>query len=241
MPGTWTDQPPGKRSGTVERTGAVVALKPLPQAKTRFAGIDPQLRQRLAWAMALDTLEAVSRATDVVVLVTAEPSAVARLAQVGLAVRVLSDPGRADDPLNSAFAAGIQSLATDGCTLVACVMADLPALNAATLTAIMNAAGAADRPVLVGDADGIGSTMIVGRPDRLRPRFGGHSADRHRGHGIDDVQITDEELGGARVDVDDQLGLSRAHAVGLGTHTGRLVHDTKILPRQAIQSTAACR
>jgi 2-phospho-L-lactate guanylyltransferase len=213
------------------RTGAVVALKTLARAKSRFGDLPPALRQQLVWVMAQDTLGAVSAAVDHTILVTAESSAPTRLAEAGLSVEVLPDPAIINDPLNAAFASGVSRLAEQGCTLVACVMADVPTLTPMIMTQVLSAAADRDQPIFVRDASGIGTTMLVGRPAVLVPRFGEASAQRHLDHGaLDLVSLLDhpEELDRARADVDDHGALERARELGLQPKTARLVADAAI-------------
>ena len=208
------------------RAGAVVTLKSLVRAKSRFGELPTRWRQQLVWAMALDTLGAVSAAVDHVVLVTAESSAPARLEEAGLSVEVLPDPPIITDPLNAAFASGVRRLSERGCGLVACVMADLPSLTPMIMTHVLAAAADREQPIFVRDAGGIGTTMLVGRPDLVVPRFGGASAQRHLEHGaVDLVGLIGRvgNLDGARADVDDHAGLDRAREIGLGPETAGLV------------------
>lgn len=216
----------------------MVALKSLAQAKSRFVDLEPTQRQQLVWAMALDTMGAVAAAVDQLVLVTAEPTAATRLQQAGLGsigaggtgvgVAVLADPDEADDPLNAAFRVGVHWSIEHGCDLVACVMADLPSLTPMIMDRVLVAAAAAAQPIFIRDASGIGTTMLVGRPRQVTPRFGGPSARRHLDHGAIDLVRTLDQLDRARIDVDDHQALDQAYAMGLQPETAALVAHAAI-------------
>lgn len=228
-------------------TGAVVALKPLATAKSRFGDLDDGLRRRLVWAMAQDTLRALVTSVDRTVLVTAEPTATQRLADVDLPVEVVAEPSEPGG-LDAAFSTGIRRLGEHGCPLVACVMADLPSLTPTAVRAVLDAARRADAPVFVRDADDLGTTVLVGDPAVVVPRFGGASAQRHRAHGaIDLVQlgrastlVAGADLTPARHDVDDVDALRRACVVGVGLWTIEILADAAIPAGDRPGSLLAC-
>ncbi|MGY4720886.1 2-phospho-L-lactate guanylyltransferase [Naumannella huperziae] len=195
--------------------GAVVALKALGRAKTRIGG-DPRLRERLAMAMLLDTVGALQRVAERIVVVG-----------VGLApvtaevpVEVVEDPGQ---DLNAALIVGADRLLRQGSGNVLACVADLPALRPSSVAAFVGAAPDRSRTFLR-DAAGTGSTMLFGRALRtgndLQPGFEGASALRHLRSGALDP-------GGAwpdaRLDVDTIADLRRAAELGLGPATRPLL------------------
>lgn len=202
-------------------TAAVVALKRLSAAKTRFR-LPAGLRAELAWAMAVDTVQTLASVVDRVVLVTDEPSARSAPTLAQLRVEVLDEspgpPGH--DRLNRALAAGLSQVA--GVDVAVAALADLPALRAASVRRLVADAWHSGSPLIVPDADDVGTTMLAGTPTAMTPRFGGSSAQRHRRFGARDVADLDA-LSDARADVDDPAALRAAVALGVGTWTTRLV------------------
>lgn len=81
------DTPP-----TPQRVAAVVALKSLPRAKSRLGALSAPVRERLARCMALDTLAALTRAVDEVLVVSDQPDLGAALARHGVTARVVAEP-----------------------------------------------------------------------------------------------------------------------------------------------------
>lgn len=225
-----------------ERTGAVVALKGLAGAKSRFVDAGPALRRRLAWCMAVDTLTALADTVDQLVLVTAEPAIQGRLRRAGLSITVLAEPVALLDnqrptggehSLNAALRAGIAALVGSGADRIIATVGDLPALRPASVARIL--AGVGDRPIVIPDLDDIGSTMIAGPPGSLDPQFGGASARRHR-HAGAAVSPELDQLVDARADVDNPAALATAFRIGLGPWTAALVDDQGTLlarPRAA--------
>lgn len=197
-----------------------MALKPLPHAKSRMAGVSPPLRRQLAWCMAVDTMRALVAGVDEVVVVSDQPELAVRLRAHGLAVRVRPDvPGG----LNAALASGGEALAAAGCrTLLACV-ADLPALRASSVRRVVEASAASGRAFLA-DSTGVGTTMLVAHDTALAPQFSGRSAAAHRASGA--VALTDDRLGAAvpdaRRDVDTEVELADAYRLGVGPATRAL-------------------
>lgn len=202
----------------MQATGAVLALKPLRDAKSRFVGVPDPLRRQLAWCMALDTLTALIGALDRVLVVSQEPSVSTRLAGLGLAAEVLPDPEVGG--LNAALAAGAARLDANGCaTVVACV-ADLPALTSAAVQHAVTASVGAARS-FVADHAGVGTTMLIARHSKLHPRFSGASAAAHRATGARSLVETDRagELSRIRQDVDLPDDLPPAYRLGVGPAT----------------------
>jgi 2-phospho-L-lactate guanylyltransferase len=200
---------------------AVVALKPTAYAKSRLELPDP-LRRRLAWTMALDTLRALSAAVEEVLVVSDQSALAARLHRAGLRPRVLPEAGRTG--MNAALAYGAAQLRAAGHPTVLACVGDLPALQADSVARVLS--GSRDHPrSFVADATGIGTTMLVANSTDLQPRFQGRSAAAHRASGA--VALTEREVGGpiadARRDVDNEVDLATAVAIGLGPHTAALI------------------
>lgn len=217
----------------------VVPVKSLSTAKTRLA-LPPPLRVRVARAMALDTIAAAAECSLVagVVVVTDE-----ELDFRGLRVRIVPDTPRAG--LNAALRHGAEialQLATsyfiEGTGVagsgfegvpsagIAALLADLPALQPAELTAVLRAVPG-DRRVVVSDAAGSGTTLLAaaaGQP--LQPAFGSRS---HRNH-LDSGALDASSLGGPglRRDVDTVADLSAAMPLRLGRHTSALLPELPV-------------
>ncbi|MCW2811233.1 MAG: cofC [Friedmanniella sp.] len=201
---------------------AVVALKPVDRAKSRLAPVPDPLRRRLAWTMALDTLAALAASVDHVLVVSDQPALASRLARAGLSVPVLPESGRTG--MNAALAHGGATLRADGfATVLACV-GDLPALRPGSVTRVLAAAGVQPRS-FVADASGVGTTMLIAHGTALDPHFQGRSAAAHRVSGA--VALDAAALGGpvadARRDVDTEVDLLDAVALGLGPATRALI------------------
>lgn len=125
----------------------VVPVKGTSAAKTRLGGDD-----RLAMAMALDTVEAALAVAPVIVVT----SAAAQAAFEELGATVVPDPGTG---LLGAIAAGLA--ATSGATAV--LLGDLPAVRPAELAAALDAA--ARHPLsIVADADATGTALAAATP-----------------------------------------------------------------------------
>lgn len=197
----------------------LVPVKRLPEAKTRLhldhLGLS---RERVALAMAEDTVAAAAACPVVglVLVVTDDPVAAEALARLG--ARVVPDEPAAG--LNAALRHGASVVATRPGRGVAALGADLPALRPAELTAALRAAGRTPAGGFTPDVAGTGTTLLAapaGVP--LRPRFGRGSAAAHAAAGL-------RRLGGAwpslRRDVDTAEDLRAAGRLGLGLHTAAL-------------------
>lgn len=201
-------------AGGSGRLGAVVAIKPLRQAKSRLATIPGPLRRDLVWAMLLDTVRLLS-AEARTVIVTAEPGLGERLAQHGQSVDVIEEAAPAG--LNQALRHGAETLRQWGIRDVMACVADLPALRPESLRAVITAARSYPRSFLA-DADGVGTTMLFAHGVELDPRFGPGSAAAHRAGGA--VDLLDEAIGrpvpDARRDVDTPDDLAEITRFGVG-------------------------
>jgi 2-phospho-L-lactate guanylyltransferase len=191
----------------------VVPIKRLSEAKSRLRGAVPGVpHERLALALAQDTVAAAVQCADVFVI-TSDPLAGPALAQLGARVA----PDRPDAGLNAALAYGAEVAARPG-RRVGALTADLPSLRAGDLAGALDAAGR--RRGFVPDAAGTGTTLLVAGPgERLDPGFGPGSARAHERAGA-------RALPGAatlRRDVDTAADLAAAVALGLGRHTAALL------------------
>jgi 2-phospho-L-lactate guanylyltransferase len=194
----------------------VIPVKRLAVAKTRLGDRYAVAREQLALAFALDTTTAAMSCPAVgeVVVVTDEPAA--RSALLGIGARVV--PDEPDAGLNAALRHGAaMALRTDPSAAVGALSADLPALRGEELgAALLRAAG--HDAAFVRDAAGTGTTLVLAAPGRpLQPEFGPDSAHRHVAAGHQ--ELTGDDLGSLRRDVDTAADLEAARALGLGRHT----------------------
>jgi 2-phospho-L-lactate guanylyltransferase len=200
----------------------VVPVKRLARAKTRLDTLDPSQRARLALAFAEDTVEAALACREVagVVVVTDEPEARERLSALGAVVV----PDRPDAGLNPALRYGaVMAARANPGTGVGALSADLPALRSADLQRALEAA-AGWACSFVADRSGTGTVLLVAQRDsEFDPRFGPHSADRHRAVGV--VEIEPADIDSLRLDVDTPEDLARALRLGVGTQTARVVSE----------------
>ncbi len=203
--------------GPASRDGfpaAVVALRPGPPAKSRLASVGDALRHELAWAMAVDTLTALTAAVDDVLVVGAVRAA--DLTRWGLDVQVIADP---EEPgLNAALAHGAETLVARGATTVLACVGDLPALSPASVREVLAAARPFDRAFLA-DRSEVGTTMLIANAVALRPRFGGRSAQAHQDSGAHRLAPDDLPVPRARTDVDTEDDLVAAFRIGIGPAT----------------------
>jgi 2-phospho-L-lactate guanylyltransferase len=217
-----------------DRVAAVVALKTLPVAKSRFSSLPGPLRERLARCMALDTLAALRPAVDELVVVSDQPDLGPALGRRGLDVRLLAEPDPVagatapDDGLNAALARADTVLRAEGVVAVLACVGDLPALRSSTVRRLITASRGRPRS-LVSDHDGQGTTMLIARGVPLDPLYGTTvvagerigSAARHRLSGAADLPLG--ALLDARRDVDTPADLAVAAGLGVGPATSRLL------------------
>ncbi len=208
----------------------VVPIKGGAGAKSRLHPPPGVSRASLACAIARDCLAAACSGMPRgrVHVVTADPDTAVLAQRLGAAV--VPDPRLG---LNAAVAVGIAAAAgaaraaqaAQGLSLqndsagsgaaIAVLLGDLPALLPEDLVAALSAAAGFERAV-VPDADGTGTVLLTARRGALEPAFGAGSAERHvrAGHARLDL-----DLPRLRTDVDDDLSLTRARALGLGPAT----------------------
>lgn len=205
----------------------VVPIKRGAPAKTRLR---PATREQahhaeLVRAIQLDTLGAVLALQTHPLLgglfvVSGEVSAEAfgqPATMLPAGIEVLPDAGGG---LNTALAAAAAELSRrfpgDG---VAALVADLPALRAADLLAVLRRAPATGRG-FVRDLDGSGTTLLTAGPgEPLGPLFGPDSAQRHLDSGACEL----DAAASLRCDVDSAADLRRCLQLGVGMLTSQLV------------------
>lgn len=193
----------------------LVPLKSLTTAKSRFAGLGDSERRSLVVAMAADVLESSLRCEQVarVLVVAPDVEVMSRLPRNPRVEWVCDTTG----DLNAALVSAVVTRTSSGDGPFAVVMADLPALTSAELSAVLIHA----RPhpcAFVADADGAGTTIYcAGSAGRFSPEFGRGSRAAHRRSRVHEV--TASPMSGIRLDVDDATGLARARAAGVGEHT----------------------
>jgi 2-phospho-L-lactate guanylyltransferase len=194
----------------------VVPVKPLARAKSRLSGAAGPHRERLALAIATDTVSAVLRSSRVqgVVVVTDDPVVAPELAALG-AIIVPDEPDSGLNPALVHGAAEARRLAPGNA--VGALSADLPSLRPDELDRVLDAASATPN-AFVPDAAGIGTTLYTARPDAgFCPAFGGLSRARHREGGARELALDD--VPSVRRDVDTIEDLRAALELGVGPHT----------------------
>lgn len=205
----------------------VVPVKRLTRAKSRLTGVDPQCRQDLALAFALDTITAALACTHVerVVAVTDDPRAAASIHDLGVDVI----PDTPDAGLNDALAHGVRTIAAaHPKSPVGALSADLPALRTDELDlALQVATESGADSALVSDRAGIGTTLLLARtPEHFVPRFGRRSRAAHRAAGARELDLGNA-VASLRTDVDTDVDLWDARRLGVGTHTSALLEPQR--------------
>jgi 2-phospho-L-lactate guanylyltransferase len=177
---------------------AVVPVKAWRSAKSRL-DIPGDVREELARALTLDTLEVLTVHPDIaqVVVVTADADAASEARAHG--AMVLGE-NPVDDPLNDAVRQGcawVAEVAGDGPTVV--VPADLAYLSAAVLVSALAALAELDK-AHVPDLAGTGTTLLAAtRASEIEPHYGVGSSERHVAAGFTRLDEVDPR---ARADVD---------------------------------------
>jgi len=104
---------------------------------------------------------------------------------------------------------------------VAAMCADLPCVNAEDLQTALGS-GLTQR-WFVADAAGTGTTLLAAAPGvDLDPHFGADSARRHERSGAASVRA---QVASLRRDVDTEVDLTSARALGVGPHTTKVLTD----------------
>ncbi len=209
-PGTAVEEP-ARLLQVASSWGVVVPVKRLELAKSRLASYGDANRRSLALAFAADVVVAALQVATVLV-VTDDPVAAHTLADLGALV-VPDDP---DAGLNPALAHGADLLREHHPLLgVATLSADLPALRAEDLAAVLQSVPHGMRG-FVTDTTGTGTTLLAAAAGaELLPAFGLHSRAAHLASGASELVAAD----GLRRDVDTPDDLAAAAALGLGRHS----------------------
>jgi len=192
----------------------LLPVKSPARGKSRL-DIDPVRRRALAAAFALDTARACLQAESVATVLAVTDDA--RFAEELRSAGCHTIPDGVAGDLNETLrlAAAEADRRWPGLTPVA-VCADLPALRAADLDAVLASPSASLGAAFVADRDGTGTTLYTAPYDGFTPRFGVRSRQAHLETGARELH---GELTSLRRDVDDADALAEATALGLGAHT----------------------
>lgn len=183
----------------------IVPVKATSRGKSRIA-VDPVQRQRVAAALATDTVTAAAEARsvcEVVVVADDHDDGAIFSAIPGVRVR-LTDASS----LNAAIVDGTTGISG----LVAVLPGDLPGLTGQELDAVLALVGSAGHPVVVvADRQGTGTTLLAAvDPARLRPLYGPDSYRRHLAAGAHGLELPDDSW--IRRDVDTVADLAQITA-----------------------------
>ena len=169
-------------------TWALVPLRQLSGGKERLGvSLDAGQRRALVEAMATDVVTALLAVPILParVLLVSEDAEVAAFA-AGLGVGVFQPPAAEEDPLNAALRAAAEAAMGAGAATVLMIHADLPAVSAEALRALLAAHArqgdlTAPRATLVSDAAGTGTNcLLLSPPSAMALRFGPGSRALHR-------------------------------------------------------------
>ena len=188
----------------------VIPLKPPSVGKTRL-GSD----SALARAIALDTVEAASQASQVsrLIVVTADEALAGEVGTVVPNGEVIIEPQ--PEGIAAAIAIGLAHILED--EQRAALLGDLPGLLPEDLDIALNLAADVDHGY-VRDAEGSGTTMVTARGGiPFVEHFGPGSASAHRVAGFDQLDVP---VGSSlQYDIDDAAQLEVLTAHGLGPRT----------------------
>lgn len=200
----------------------VVPVKLLSRAKSRLAALAGADRQRLALAVAVDTVSAAVACSVVrsVVVVTDDPVAAPALAALG--ARVVPDvPGAGLNPALR-YGAGL-AMADAGQLGVGALSADLPALRPDELGRVLDAAGRWPCAFLP-DTAGTGTTLYTAQSGTaFQPAFGPGSRARHLDAGA--YELVPPGVTTVRQDVDTPADLDAALRLGVGPRTAEVIES----------------
>ncbi|MCD2261630.1 2-phospho-L-lactate guanylyltransferase [Dietzia aurantiaca] len=213
--------------GGRERTGdgwtIVVPVKSLDRAKSRLGStLSPDSRRGLVVAMTTDVVTACLHSQQVgrVRIVSSDPEIAVLADRLGteFVAETPPDPGTDVDPLNAALTEALAGLTGR----VAVVAADLPELDAQSLTRVLDSAAGHPHSVVV-DHRGEGTTMAFWAGGAARVcRFGPRSAERYRIEGGATVlDLDDTARGAASRDVDIPEDVVRLAGRRVGAATAR--------------------
>lgn len=196
---------------------AIIPLKPSGLAKSRLL-VEPDLREQLAAAFALDVLDVVAATDEIdhVLVVTADVMLAAHARSLGM-MTLADRPIMTADGLNEAVMMGRSwAVRRWPSSPVVAVLGDLPAMRPQLLSDALTELGRTERS-FVPDLQGTGTTLSAAvDPNLLRPLFGDRSAFRHGADGVRTVIDVDERL---RRDVDTVADLAHVQLLGVGPST----------------------
>jgi 2-phospho-L-lactate guanylyltransferase len=162
------------------RTLAVLPVKRFDLAKTRLGDALPETARRLlARAMVADVLEALVAAPELngVAVVTNEGAVAALARETG--AEVLADAHESGQ--SAAALVGIAHALAGGFARALLVPGDCPALDGATLRALLSPVRSPPAVTIVADRHGPGTNaLVLSPPDVIEPGFGARSFERHR-------------------------------------------------------------
>ena len=214
------------------RWSIVVPVKVLARAKSRLSTRPANERVDLARAFALDVTATCLTTPEVALtLVVTDDEQIADLVRPQGAL-VLTDPSQRNglSALNAAGLAGAdQAMRLHPDQPVAILAADLPALRPADLSLALTASSRL-ASAFTSDSAGIGTTMLTsGVGIRPVPRFGTRSRAAHAAAGA--VELTGSALSRVRCDVDTEVDLWHAVALGVGPQTATVLDRIFDRPR----------
>lgn len=160
---------------------AVIVARVGNGAKSRLAGaLSSTQRRALALAMLADVVDVCVQARGVLAgTLAVVDSPDARLAVERGGAIAVADPGSGD--MNAAVVAGLRSARERGATTAVVVPGDVPLIAVSDFEALLEAASAAHRAVIVAAShDGEGTNALLLRPPEvIVPGFGPPSLQRH--------------------------------------------------------------
>jgi 2-phospho-L-lactate guanylyltransferase len=164
-----------------ESVWAVIVARVGNGAKSRLAvALSATQRRELALAMLSDVIDVCAHARGVVAgTVAVVDSPDARLVVERGGAIAIADPGSGD--MNAAVAVGLRAARDRGATTAVVVPGDVPLIAVSDFEALLDAAGAAPRAVIVAAShDGDGTNALLLRPPQvIVPGFGPPSLQRH--------------------------------------------------------------
>ncbi len=202
---------------------AVVPVKHLARAKSRFSARPANERAALALAFAVDTVHMAMRCQDFVEVIVVTSDPVVRHAVEKLGCTWIAD--EPDSGLNAAFDRGsAHARLTRSGVAIAALAGDLPAVRSDELSRAVRAAAAVERG-FIADAAGTGTTLLTALPGiELDPHFGPRSRAAHAASGA--IALEPGLTPGLRRDVDTEVDLWDAVRLGLGAATAALALGT---------------
>jgi len=208
------------------RTLAILPVKRFGLAKTRLSDALPvAARRRLSRAMVADVLDALVAAPglDAVAVVTNEPSVAALARSAG--ARVLPDPHEAGQ--SAAALIGVAHALDGGFARALLVPGDCPALDGATLQALLSPPVDPPAVTIVADRHGIGTNaLLLSPPDVIEPGFGAESFERHRLRArAAGAAWHVAALPGLALDIDTPDDLTELRGASAGPHTAAVLDD----------------